>query len=448
MTKSVSWVSALLWICTACVAAPDAPEPDTDLPTIALEAGPCAVEPEEPHAYRLPVWDLTVSQDNWDRLHADVKAEVEVTANVCVGGQPYAIELELQGSSTRKLPKKSFDIKFASAHPLETWPFSDPQPTAAAPVHKVLLKAMAKDQTLVREALSFDLYRALGYVAPRTGFVNLRINGRYWGVYTAVEPVNDAFVASRGLPTPGRLYKGVRKYGSLADFAPGRDVKRAFELKVVDALPLPAAQDTDDATQEAAEESEPLLAAPLPAYVDLEAFVSLLQTTPLEPSAFTRAIDPVFPLAAYLDRMLWVAFTQNGDAVTQNFYLYVNQGRWSQLPWDSDISLGADWRDPEAWMTPQDALLLDGSNYFSQRLLKVPGLKGQYRQRFLAVLDSGVLVRVGFQQLEQYQALVAADFVLDAARWQRAAEPHSVFARLSEFLSARSSALRDALLSL
>lgn len=449
----ILWVvvrAVWLWglLCTACVATSVEPETDTVLPAITQDASPCAVPAEEAHTYTLPVWDLAIAQRDWDRLHADLNAEIDVPASVCVAGRAYPIELELQGSSTRKLPKKSFDLKFTNAQPLAVWPYTSPQPTAAAPIHKVLLKAMAKDQTLVREAVSFDMYRALGYSAPRTGFVNLRINGRYWGLYNAVEPVNDAYVSSRGLPTPGRLYKGVRKYGSFADFAPGRELTRAFELKVVQAPQLPAASDEDlDPLADAELKSVPSL----PAYEDLDELVTLLQTTPLEPTAFERDIDPVFPLNAYLDRMLWVAFTQNGDAVAQNFYLFASQApgtsAWTQLAWDSDISLGADWRDPQAWLSAQDALLLDGGNYFSQRLLKVPGMKARYRDRFLQALEAGTLARTAFIQLDAYRALIGTDLSLDAERWQRELDPNDAFTRLSEFVAARSSALRDALLS-
>ena len=430
-----------LWFGTACAATPEH-EVDTSLPAVALERGPCAIEPEEAFSFDLPVWDLAVAQQDWDHLHEDVQAEVEVPASVCIAGQRHAIALELQGSSTRRLPKKSFDLKFSRGQELRQWPYAALPPTAAPALGKLLLKAMAKDQTLVREALAFDMYRALGHHAPHTGFVNLRINGRYWGLYAVVEPVNAAFVSSRGLPTPGRLYKGVRKHGSFADFAPGRDPMHAFELHDVQAQPAAAAERGTD-------EADELLAAgelePLPAYADLELFLGLLQTTPLEHAAFEQRIAPVFSLDAYLDRMVWVAFTQNGDAVTQNFYLYVSQSRWTQLPWDSDISLGADWRDAESWLPADVALLLDGGNFFSQRLLQIPALRERYRDRFLALLREGSLARVGFERLEYYQSLVERDLGLDAERWQRTSAPAGTFAGLAAFLSARSAVLRDAL---
>ena len=467
MTRSVicgdpghrAWLTLWLCVLSACVGAPE-PEVETTPPAIALAAGPCAIEPLEAHSFDLPVWDLAIAMSDWDRLHEDVHAELEVPASVCIGGQGYAVELELQGSSTRRLPKKSFDLKFTYAQPLTEWPYADLQPGAAQPSSKLLLKAMAKDQTVAREALAFDLYRALGYAAPRTGFVNLRINGRYWGLYAVVEPVNAAFLTSRKLPTPGRLYKGVRKHGSFADFAPSRDLKRAFELHTVDAaLPTPISiepepepePDTETNRALTDETSAAVSDAPIaaPAYADLEQLIRVLQTTPLDPTSFERNIDPIFPLAAYLDRMLWVAFTQNGDAVAQNFYLYRSlqpgAARWTQLPWDSDISFGADWRDPEAWLTADVALLLDGGNFFSGRLLQIPALKARYRERFLSVLRDGTLARIGFERVAHYRALIARDLTLDAERWQRDTEPDAAFAGLSDFISARSSALRDAL---
>ncbi|HTU63587.1 MAG TPA: CotH kinase family protein, partial [Polyangiales bacterium] len=305
--------------------------PPTEPPPPAA-TGPCAVQPEEDLSLDLPTWDLQISQADWDALHEDVYADVEVPAALCAQGQSYAIELELQGSSTRRLAKKSFDLKWKRGAELRAWPYDDAPPPEPVAIRKLFLKAMGKDQSLIREALSFDLYRALGYATPHTGFVNLRINGAYWGLYATIEPVNEAYVAARGYPEGGRLYKGVRKHGSRADFAPGRDLTRAFETELgsttvsdkddeLDEQPAdpPEGEEPDDdpdafepemMEEEGAAKSEEQAAedAGLPdEYAALERLVDRLQHTPLEEGEFEVQIDSIFSLVAYFDRMLWVA---------------------------------------------------------------------------------------------------------------------------------------------
>lgn len=455
--------------CSACLQAENELEqPVTELPPMP-PTGPCDVAPEQDLTLELPIWDLQVSQASWDKLHEDVLADVEVPAAVCVQGKSYGIELELQGSSTRKLAKKSFDIKWKRSNPLQIWPYDDAPPSEPVPIRKLFLKAMAKDQSLVREALGFDLYRALGYATPHTGFANLRINGAYWGLYAVIEPVNEAYLAARDYPEGGRLYKAVRKHGSRADFAPGRDLTRAFETE------LTVRQIMDDADRDSDEDVEvdeaeadetdavqpktmpdaaPQDAAPAHAdlpneYAELEEFVNVLQSAPLEPGSFEAQIDPIFSLEAYFDRMLWVAFTQNGDAIAQNFFLYhagpLGSDHWYQIPWDSDISFGADYRDVDNVIDTADAPLVDGGNFFSKRMLKIASLRARYAERFRHVLNEQRLEAEAFARLSAYRARLSNDLTHDQTRWKRHTESATAFDRLEAFISQRGAVLQRAL---
>lgn len=443
-------------------------------------SGPCAVAESDALTLELPTWNLQVSQRDWDKLHEDVYADIDVPAALCVEGVSYSIELELQGSSTRKLAKKSFDLKWKKSKPLRSWPFDRNAPESPVAIRKVFLKAMAKDQSLAREALGYDLFRALGYETPNIGFANLRINGAYWGLYAVVEPVNENFIAAHGYPQGGRLYKAVRKHGSRADFAPGRDLTRAFETALVPRAGEGDGSDRDseieediapedrDDPDETADPANPLPSEPervdesptapseddsLPEeYAELEALVSRFQKTPLDESAFESEIDPDFSLDAYFDRMLWVAFTQNGDAVAQNFFLYHSTSeapaRWYQLPWDSDIAFGADYRDVDSLIDTASSPLVDGGNYFSRRLLEVPGLRARYTASSLGLLDRGVLESEGFEQLAHYRARLSHDLDQDRGRWKRQTDARTAFDRIEDFVAHRGAVLRKVLLEL
>jgi spore coat protein H len=356
----------------------------------------------------LPVWDLYVSEENWDLLHEDVKADVEVGAHLCVGGARYRIALELQGSSTRRLKKKSFDLKFEAGAPLRTDGFGE-----AEALPRVLLKAMFADQSLVREAIAFEMWRRMGHDAPRVSFANLRVNGAYWGLYELVEPIDGDYLARNAAlyPAGGRLFKAVRENGSRADFAPGRDLKKAFENK------------TDDA------------------YDDLAALVDALQHTPLSAAAYDAIIDPIFPLATYVDRMVWVSLTANGDAVAQNFFLYdaPRDGHdfWYLLPWDSNIAFGADWSDANGVLPLGAAMYIDGGNYFGRRLVQVDEMRDRYVARYRAVMDEVLTERVVLGIARGYTELVAHDLRLDQERWKRRVEPAAAFESIETFLRTR-----------
>jgi spore coat protein CotH len=413
------------------------------IPTLcSLSLGACTAEREEPRtrppdavtgrpdcgadtredSLQLPAWELRVALEDWDELHADPLADVEVDASLCASGRSYPIELELQGASSRHAAKKSFKLKFNRGQRLDGALLGDGEGSEG--YAEIALKAMALDQSLIREALAFDLWREMGYDAPRTGFANLRINGEYWGLYVYVEPVDEAYLAGRGYPPNGRLYKATREHGSFADFAPGRDLRAAFEHKSGSAPP----------------------------YEDLEALVTALQETPLEEQAFLDEIDPIFPIERYFDRMTWVSFTQNGDATAQNFFLY-NVPRdghdfWFQLPWDANLCFSASWRDPDEVNPPEGSLLIDGRNHFGSRLLKIQPLRDRYVARFLDVIDNVLTDDVVYATYQRHARRVEHDLAIDQERWQRAASPATAFAVLETFMAERPGILREKLAEL
>ena len=372
----------------------------------------CEHVPSDEYPVELPAFDLYVEWEDWDALHVDVTADVEVDASVCFEGVRYPIELELQGASSRKAAKKSFDFKFNRGRKLPGTVWSDGD--GSEKIEKLFLKGMARDQSLIREAVAFDLARAMGTDAPRNGFANLRVNGQYWGLYVLVEPVGEDFLERRGYAPGGTLYKGVRTKDSLADFAEGRNLTKAFE----------------DKTPRGMGDRE-----------DLKRLVAALQETPLELTAFESAIDPIFSLDAYIDRMVWVAFTQNSDAAGQNFYLYntptETSDRWTQLPWDSDICCGAHWKSPDRIAGVEAWPMMDGGNHFSRRMLEIDALHARYLARFRELLDTVLTGEFAASRARAHGLHIAHDLALDQRRWERAMSPQTALDTVLDFFAGR-----------
>lgn len=67
------------------------------------------------------------------------------------------------------------------------------------------LNSMVEDPTMLREALAYRLFRAAGVPAPRTGYAELWVNGRLYGLYLDVESVDEELLGA------GELYEG--EYG-------------------------------------------------------------------------------------------------------------------------------------------------------------------------------------------------------------------------------------------
>jgi spore coat protein CotH len=72
---------------------------------------------------------------------------------------------------------------------------------------KINLNNGFSDPTLIREALSYDIFAEMGIPTPRTGFVDLWVNDTHLGVYTMVEQIDTTFLSNNFDDATGNLYK-------------------------------------------------------------------------------------------------------------------------------------------------------------------------------------------------------------------------------------------------
>ena len=59
----------------------------------------------------------------------------------------------------------------------------------------------------MKEALIYDMYQYLGADASLYNYAKLSVNGEYWGVYLALEAVEDSFLLRNYGVQDGELYK-------------------------------------------------------------------------------------------------------------------------------------------------------------------------------------------------------------------------------------------------
>ena len=72
---------------------------------------------------------------------------------------------------------------------------------------KLILNNNFADATNMKEALIYDMYRYLGADASLYNYAKISVNGEYWGVYLALEAVEDSFMLRNYGAQSGKLYK-------------------------------------------------------------------------------------------------------------------------------------------------------------------------------------------------------------------------------------------------
>ncbi len=75
-------------------------------------------------------------------------------------------------------------------------------------LEKLALNNMVEDPSMLRETLAYRLHRAVGVPAPRTAYVQVAVNGRPFGLYLMIEPIDERFLAGHADDGTGNLYEG------------------------------------------------------------------------------------------------------------------------------------------------------------------------------------------------------------------------------------------------
>jgi outer membrane protein OmpA-like peptidoglycan-associated protein len=93
-------------------------------------------------------------------------------------------------------------------------------------ISKFTLNNMVQDPSYIHETLTYRLYRSLGVPTPRTGYANVTLNGRDYGLHLNIETMDKILLARWGIST-AHLYKGAVPY--FPDFYEGRESQFAIE---------------------------------------------------------------------------------------------------------------------------------------------------------------------------------------------------------------------------
>jgi len=122
------------------------------------------------------------------------------------------VEIRLKGNvsgSFRTLDQKAaFKLKFKKTEPF-------------LGLRKMTLNNMVEDDSFLHETLSYQVFRAAGVAAPRTGFAWVRLNGEDFGLYLNLENLDKINLERWFGPfaDPQHLYEGE----SGVDVEPGRE---------------------------------------------------------------------------------------------------------------------------------------------------------------------------------------------------------------------------------
>jgi spore coat protein H len=288
-------------------------------------------------ATKVPTFDVYLPAADWAALKVHARDEVYVPAQACFEGVAIGqVGFRFKGSygslfecfnaaGEMTCPRLSMKMKFDE--------YATDQRFFG--LKRLAFNAYMYDDSRIKEKLSYDLYRAMGIVVPRSAWAVLRVNGESLGLFGMVEMVDGRFTADRWPGNPdGNLYKEL-----WPTHASTSQILSALETneEVADIGAYQAFSDAFVATDASA-------LATLGSYMDLDYLARYM------------AVDDA--IASY-DSITYF-WTDKVSTTNHNYFVYEESPtRFTLIPWDAESTfwINPDHAAPHWTVVPADCSL-------------------------------------------------------------------------------------------
>ena len=177
---------------------------------------------------------------------------------------------------------------------------------------KLCLNNNYSDNSSMREYISYKIMGELGLDVPQCGYSNITVNGEEWGLYLAVEAIDETFLETHFDDATGDLYKPAGQDGTGADLVyDGDDISSYTGLNLI------TNEDTSDGKE---------IIALMKALEDGENLEDLL--------------DVESALKYIAANVALANFDSYLGNTTHNYYLYEEDGYFTVIPWDMNLAFG------------------------------------------------------------------------------------------------------------
>ena len=149
--------------------------------------------------------NIQMDEADWNDMLENATAETYYQCNVEVNGTMfYQVGIRPKGNTSLSAIAND-DTTDRYSFKLEFDHYVDGQTCFG--LDKLILNNNYADATNMKEALIYDMYQYLGADASLYNYAKISLNGEYWGVYLALEGVEDSFQLRNYGTESGELYK-------------------------------------------------------------------------------------------------------------------------------------------------------------------------------------------------------------------------------------------------
>lgn len=153
---------------------------------------------------RVHTLDIVVEEDDWQEMLDNASDKEYIAASVVLDGNSVKnIGLRTKGNSSLSSivssdsDRYSFKIEFDHYQTGQTYYGLD----------KLALNNIVQDNTYLKDYISYQMMNAFDADSPLCSFIYITVNGEDWGLYLAVEGIEDAYASRNYGSDSGQIYK-------------------------------------------------------------------------------------------------------------------------------------------------------------------------------------------------------------------------------------------------
>ena len=376
------------------------------------------------------VHTIEIVMDDWEGFIETCQNEEYSSCNLVIDGESYK-NVGIRGKGNTSLSsvaamgssRYSFKIEFDKYDSTKSYHGLD----------KISLNNLIQDNTMLKDYLTYQMMNAFGAPSSLSSFVYITVNGEDWGLYLAVEGVEEAFLQRNYGNDYGELYKP-----DSMSFGGGRGNGRNFDRNAL------AEQDTvqppsdtppgevdfgdfdpsarfagggglsfgggsDVKLQYIDDDPDSYSNIFSSAKTNVSDADQARLITSLKTLSSYENLEDVLDMDAVLRYFVVHNFVVNGDSYTgnmiHNYYLYEEDGKLSMIPWDYNLAFGTFQAGPavSAVNDPIDDVLSDrpmqawifSDEPYAQRYHKL------YAE-FLSAVDAAQIINDAYALIEDY----------------------------------------------
>lgn len=303
------------------------------------------------------VHEVDIVMNDWDSFIETCENEEYAAATVVIDGNKMGnIAIRAKGNTSLSSVKSmdserySFKLEFDHYEKGKTYQGLD----------QLCLNNLIQDNTMMKDYLTYQMMSDFGVDSPLCSYAYVTVNGEDWGLYLAVESVQDSFLTRNYGSEAGELYKpdsmsmgagpgngkdfrmsefDLENFGKENTGESGSRGQNGFpgggfggmgstdvKLQYIDEDPDSYSNIFNSANDDLSDSDKNRLIASLK---------NLSEYTNLEETLDTEEVLRYFVVHN---------FVVNGDSYTgamiHNYYLYESDGQLSMIPWDYNLAFG------------------------------------------------------------------------------------------------------------